>query len=216
MKLVWFSIVILIVGFGLFWKREPRNASGDPPVSEATVTATRIPTPVGIPSPSPPTPSPVPIAKPPVVDELTPRLEKIAELSRFTLPTQATRDQLIQTLSAPELHKDLGRILEAGDRLEYDVSQEKERMNAVSVLGLILKHKEVSHRDEALRWIRQRILAVDFHSMKDVRVKQSVYGDITELLMILKQYDPESYEDLAQRIGEMKSKVLKTALAASR
>ena len=43
MKLVWFSIVILIIGFGLFWKREPHHPSGDPPVAEATVTATSAP-----------------------------------------------------------------------------------------------------------------------------------------------------------------------------
>jgi hypothetical protein len=216
MKLVWFSIVILIVGFGLFWKREPRTVSGEPPAAEATVTAASIPTPVGIPSPIPSTPAPIPMASPPAPDDLAPRLEKIAELTRFALPTQEMREQLVKALSDPNLHKDLGRVLEAGDRLEFNTSQEQQRMNAVSVLGLILKHKDVSHRDEAAQWIRQRILSVDFHGMKDVRVKQSVYGDITELLMILKQYDPGTYEDLAQRIGETQSKVLKTALAASR
>jgi hypothetical protein len=89
-------------------------------------------------------------------------------------------------------------------------------MNAVSVLGLILRYEDVSHRDEVLQWTKQRILTVDFNSMKDLQVKQSVYGDITELLMILRQYAPTAFEDVSQQIAETKNKVLKTALAASR
>lgn len=213
MKFVWFGIFIFIVGVGFFWKREARHVSGAPPVPEETASAPRIPTPVGVPSgPSPHSVSTSPLAP----DDIHPRLEKITELARYTLPTQETRDALIQNLSDPELHSALGRILVASDDRAYDASQEKLRMNAVSVLGLIVRYKDVSHRDEVVRWVKQRILAVDFHSMKDLRVKQSVYGDITELLMILRQYDPESFEDVSQRIAETKNKVLKTALAASR
>ncbi|HET9241675.1 MAG TPA: hypothetical protein VFO10_30690 [Oligoflexus sp.] len=214
MKFVGLAIFIVVIAAIGFWgKREARNVSGSPPKPQVIETESRVPTPVGTPSglPSPPA-----AARPPTTDDLTPRLEKIHELARYTLPTQETREALIQSLSDPELHSALGHALAASDGAAYDASAEKLRMNAVSVLGLIFRYKDVSHRDEVIRSVKQRILAVDFHKMKDLRVKQSVYGDITELLMILKQHDPESYEDVSRRITETKNKVLKTALAASR
>lgn len=215
MKFFWFSIFILIAGFGFFWKREPIPSYGDPPVPQVTKTIKKIPAPVGIPSGPPSSPlSTQP--KPPVAEDVTLRLQKIAGLARFTLPTQEARDELIKALSDRNLQSDLGRILQASDRFAYDADQEKLRMNAVSVLGLILKYKDVNHREDVVRWMKQRILEVDFDSMKDIRVKQSVYGDITELLMILKQHDSEAFEELAQRISETNIRVLKTALAASR
>ncbi|MDQ3233254.1 MAG: hypothetical protein M3Q07_15665 [Pseudobdellovibrionaceae bacterium] len=214
MKFVGFFIVILIVGFCFFWKRGPIILHGDPPASAVTETAATVPTAaVGIPSRAPTLPRPAPSPNP---HDITLRVQKIAELARPALPTQKGREALVQSLSDQQLQSALGRILEASDRLEYNADQEKQRMNAVSVLGLILKHKDVSHREDMVRWIRQRVLAVDFDRMKDIRVKQSVYGDITELLMILKQHDPEAFEDVAQRISETNRKVLKTALAASR
>ncbi len=214
MKFVGFAILIIIIAVGFLWKREDRNVSGAPPLPKATVTAPRIPTTVGVPSESS---LPIAVSTSPLAsDDLHPRLEKISDLARYTLPSQETREALIQHLSDPNLHSALGRILVASDGREYDAAQEKSRMNAVSVLGLIVRYKDVSHRDEIVRWMKQRILAVDFHSMKDLRVKQSVYGDITELLMILRQHDPESYEDVSQRIAETRNKVLKTALAATR
>jgi hypothetical protein len=213
MKFFWFGIFILIVGIGFFWKREARNVSAAPPASEATVTAPKIPTAVGIPSGSPP---PSVASKQPTHHDIQPRLEKITEMARYALPTQASRDSLIQDLSDPELHSALGLVLEGSDGLAYDAAQEKLRMNAVSVFGLILRYKDVSYRDETVRWVKQRILAVDFNSMKDLRVKQSVYGDITELLMILRQHEPEAFEEVSQRIEETKNKVLMTALAVSR
>jgi hypothetical protein len=213
MKFVWIAIFFVIAGIGFLGKRGARNASGAPPQPQVTETASRIPTPVGIPSEAPSLPA---TARPPTTDDLPQRLEKIHELARYTLPTQDTREALIQNLSDPELHSALGRVLTASDGAEYDASAEKLRMNAVSVLGLIFRYQDVSHRDEVIGSVKERILAVDFHKMKDLRVKQSVYGDITELLMILKQHDPESYEDLSRRITETKNKVLKTALAASR
>jgi hypothetical protein len=213
MKFVWFGILALIVGLGFLGKREARNVSGAPPRHELTETDSRVPTPVGIPHGSPSQPAE---ARPSPSDPLASRLEKIHELARYTLPTQDTREALIQNLSDPELHSTLGRVLAASDGAAYDATAEKLRMNAVSVLGLIFRYKDVSHRDEVIRSVNQRILAVDFHKMKDLQVKQSVYGDITELLMIMKQHDPESYEDLSRQITETKNKVLKTALAASR
>ena len=212
MKFVWFGILVVTVVLGFLGKREARNVSGAPPRHEATETDARIPTPVGIPngSPSPAEARPSPSA------DLALRLEKIHELARYALPTQDTREALIQSLSDPELHSALGHVLAASDGADYDRATEKLRMNAVSVLGLIFRYKDVSHRDEVIRSVKQRILAVDFYKMKDLQVKQSVYGDITELLMILKQHDPESYEDLSRRITETQNKVLKTALAASR
>ncbi len=212
MKFVGFGILIIIVAVGFLWKREDRNVSVAPPLPQATEAASRIPTTVGVPSESFLPVSTSPLAS----DDLQPRLEKISELARYTLPSQETRQALIQDLSDPKLHSALGRILMASDQHDFDAAQEKSRMNAVSVLGLIVRYKDVSHRDEIVRWMKQRILAVDFHSMKDLRVKQSVYGDITELLMILRQHDPESYEDVSQRIAETRNKVLKTALAATR
>ncbi len=213
MKFVCFGIIIFIVAIGFLGKREDRNVSGAPPSPEATETATRIPTPVGVPSESPPLGvSTSPLAP----DDLNPRLEKISDLARYALPSQETRDALIQNLSDPGLHSALRHVLLASDDRSYNAADEKLRMNAVSVLGLMLRYKDVSHRDEIVRWMKQRILTVDFHSMKDLRVKQSVYGDITELLMILKQHDPESFEDVSQRITETRNKVLKTALAATR
>ncbi|HYX31777.1 MAG TPA: hypothetical protein VE954_01595 [Oligoflexus sp.] len=214
MKFVGFFIVILTVGFCFFWKRGPIILHGDPPASPVTETAATVPTAaVGIPSRAPALPRPAPSPNP---HDITLRVQKIAELARPALPTQKGREALIQSLSDQQLQSALGRILEASDRLEYNADQEKQRMNAVSVLGLILKHKDVSHREDMVRWIRQRVLTVDFDRMKDIRVKQSVYGDITELLMILKQHDPEAFDDVAQRISETNRKVLKTALAASR
>jgi len=214
MKLVWFFIFACVVGFGFYWKREPHPVNGGLPPSLVTETALPVPTPgVGV-SSSPPRP-PSSIQTPPA-DDIAPRLQEIAELARFTLPTQEARDQLIKVLSDQELQSSLSRILQASDRLEYNSDQEKLRMNAVSVLGLILRYNDVRHRDEVVRSMQQRILAVDFDSMKDIRVKQSVYGDITELLMILKQYDLEAFEEIAQRISETNRKALKTALAASR
>jgi hypothetical protein len=213
MKFVWFGILIIIVGIGFLGKRGVRNVSGAPPQAQVTETENRVPTPVGIPAGPPAPPA---AARPPTTPDLTPRLERIHELARYTLPTQETREALIQSLSDPELHSALGRALAASDGADYDANAEKLRMNAVSVLGLIFRYKDVSHRDEVMRSVQQRILAVDFHKMKDLRVKQSVYGDITELLMILKQHDPDAYEDMSRRITETKDKVLKTALAASR
>jgi len=213
MKFVWFGILIIMVGLGFFAKREARNVSGAPPQSEVTETESRVPTPVGIPNGSQSQPA---AARLPHSDDLLRRLEKIHELARISLPTQDTRKALFQSLSDPELHSALGRVLTASDDADYDAAAEKTRMNAVSALGLIFRYKDVSHRDEVIRSVTKRILTVDFHKMKDLRVKQSVYGDITELLMIVKQHDPESYEDLSRRITESQDKVLKTALAASR
>jgi hypothetical protein len=215
MKFIWLGILLILVGFGVFWKREPQPVTVTPPASEAPETASKIPTPVGVPSGSPP-PSRVATPIQTQAEDITSRLETIAERARFALPTQDMRSALIQDLSDPELHSALGRILEANDQLPYDSSQEKLRMNAVSVLGLIMRYKDVQHRDEVRRWVKKRILAVDFHSMSDLKVKQSVYGDITELLMILRQHDSESFEEVSQRIAETENKILKTALAASR
>jgi hypothetical protein len=215
MKFIWLGILLILVGFGVFWKRGPQPVSVLPPVSELHETDSEIPTPVGAPSGSPPPSEPIPVVQEHSV-EFSTRLEKIAERARFALPTQETRDALIQDLSDPDLQSALGRTLIAHDRLPYDASQEKLRMNAISVLGLILKYKDVSHRDDIRRWVKQRILAVDFHGMSDIKVKQSVYGDITELLLILKHHDPESFEEVSQRIAETQNKILKTALAASR
>jgi hypothetical protein len=213
MKFVWLGILIVIVGIGFLGKRGARNVSGVPPQPQVTETENRVPTPVGIPSGPPSLPA---AARPPTPPDLSQHLERIHGLARYTLPTQETREALIQSLSDPELHNALDRVLAASDGADYDANAEKLRMNAVSVLGLIFRYKDVSHRDEVIRSVQQRILAVDFHKMKDLRVKQSVYGDITELLMILKQHDPDAYEDMSRRITETKDKVLKTALAASR
>jgi len=209
MKFIWFFIVVLLVGVGFFMEREPPV----PPVSETPSQATaRIPTPVGI----PPTRD-VPLPKSTIrSDDDTPRLQKIAGLARYALPTQEVREALLSALSDPALQDSLPRILETSDLQNYQPDQEKMRMNAISVLGLIIKNKDISQRDEVLRRMKQRILAVDFERMVDIQVKQSVYGDITEMLMILKQYDAENFEDVAHRIGETNNKVLQTALAASR
>jgi hypothetical protein len=212
MKLVWFGIFIFTLGIGFFWKREARNVSGAPPVSPAADTNSQIPTAVGIPSGSPSPSS----SRPPVPDGVIPHLEKIQELARYTLPTQETREALIRNLSDPNLQSAIVHVITASDDQVYDGPQEKLRMNAVSVVGLMLRYREVNQRDELVRWVKQRILAVDFYRMKDLKVKQSVYGDITELLMILRQYEPEAFEEVSQQIAETKDKVLKTALAASR
>jgi hypothetical protein len=210
MKFLWFFIVVLLVGISFFTEREPPA----PRVTETqSSAAASIPTSVGIPPQVVGGSLPKSSVK---QDEDAPRLQKIAGLARFALPTQDTREALMNALSNPELQASLSRILEASDFQTYQPDQEKLRMNAVSVLGLILKHKDVRHRDAIVGFMRQRILAVDFDRMKDIRVKQSVYGDITEMLMILKQYDFETFEDVAQRIGETNSKALQTALAASR
>jgi len=209
MKFVWFFIVVLLAGISFFMEREPPA----PRVTETqSSTAARIPRSVGI--------HKAPEISPPHSttrqDDDTPRLQKIAGLARFALPTQENREALLNALSDPDLQASLPRILETSDLQPYQPEQEKLRMNAISVLGLILKHKDISQREAILRFMKQRILAVDFDRMQDIRVKQSIYGDITEMLMILKQYDTETFEDVAQRIGETNSKVLQTALAASR
>jgi len=210
MKFLWFIIVVLLAGISFFMEREPPA----PRVTETSGSAAAlIPTSVGIPPPAREVSLP---KSTPGQDEDAPRLHKIAGLARFALPTQKTREALMSALSDPELQASLPRILEASDFQTYQPDQEKLRMNAVSVLGLILKHKDISQREAIVRFIKQRILAVDFDRMQDIRVKQSIYGDITEMLMILKQYDTETFEDVAQRIGETNSKVLQTALAASR
>jgi hypothetical protein len=213
MKFVWLSILIVLIGLSFFGKREARIVSGAPPQGERNEADSRVPTPVGIPYGSPSHPAE---ARPSLSHDLPQRLDEIHELARYALPTQDTREALIQSLSDRGLHSALSRVLTASDDGDYDAAAEKNRMNAVSVLGLIFRYKDVSHRDEVIRSVKQRILAVDFHKMKDLRVKQSVYGDITELLMIVKQHEPESFEDLARRITESQDKVLKTALAASR
>ena len=214
MKFAWFLILILIIGFGFYWKHEPHASHAGPPASSGVETAAKVPTSVGT-FPTPPPSVQTPSATAQDIN-IQPGLDKIAALAHYALPTQETRNALIQSLSDGQLQKNLIHVLEANDRLDYDVAQEKLRMNAVSVLGLILKYKDVSHREDVVRWVKQRILAVDFDKMKDIRVKQSVYGDITELLMILKQHDAESFEEVAQRISETNKKVLKTALATSR
>lgn len=213
MKAICLSIFALLVGFVFYWQRETHYGQGGIPASIRTQNVLTVPT-LLVGSPSITSPPELP-SQTPASDEGAPRLEEIAELARITLPTQKARDQLINALSQPELQSALSLILQASDHLEYNADQEKQRMNAVSALGLILRYKEVSHRDEVVLWIKQRILAVDFDSMKDIRVKRSIYGDITELLMILKQYDSEEFEEIAQRISETNRKALKTALAAS-
>ena len=88
-------------------------------------------------------------------------------------------------------------------------------MNAVAVLGLMVKYKDVSHRDEVIHSIRQRILTVNFDPMKDLQNKQSVYGDIVEMLLILKQYELDSFHDLATQIRDSRKKILLHALDTS-
>ncbi len=187
--------------------------SGAAPVPLSAATVAPIPTGVGITAGSPDRP---PATRPSSTDTLSARLDQIQELARYALPTQDTRTALIQKLSDRDLQQGLTQVLVASDRQIYDAQQEKTRMNAIAVIGLILRYPDVSHREDIALWVKQRILTVDFTGMKDLRVKQSVYGDITELLMILRQHDTETYEDLARRITETKNKALKTALAASR
>lgn len=205
MKFVWILSGLLLAGFGLFWHRNQT-------VSPSSTARERSPAFAGAFSETiqpQAIPSDKQVAK-------SAQLEKIAALARYSLPTQAVRETLISVLSDPTLPTSLQDILSASDQQTFDADQEKMRMSAVSVVGLILKNKDLIHREDMLQIARQRILAVDFDRMKDIRVKQSVYGDITELLMVLKQYDLETFEDLATRISTSNRKVLQTALAASR
>ena len=66
-----------------------------------------------------------------------------------------------------------------------------------------------------IRNIHLRILTVNFDHIHDLRNKQSVYGDIVEMLTILHQYEIESYNEVATQIRTSASQVLQHALDSS-
>ncbi len=141
--------------------------------------------------------------------------QRIAKLSRYRLPTQATKEELLASLSEESLQESVWIALRQGDQQSFTLAEEKQRMNAVSIVGLIARYKDVKRRDQLLQKVQERILDVDFSGIRDLRQKQSIYGDITELLYILKTYDPAGFLSVASEIVESHNMILRHALNSS-
>ncbi|MDQ3233250.1 MAG: hypothetical protein M3Q07_15645 [Pseudobdellovibrionaceae bacterium] len=144
--------------------------------------------------------------------DLEQMIEAVRAISRKALPSKDESEALNSLLSDKHLQDKLFATLSSGDRLPFDIANERDRMEMVGLLSMMVNQKNLDGRQSIINRAVERIVSVDFNSMKDLKQKQSIFGDVVEMMKVLKRLEPEAYENVRSTIAGSHEKALNHAL----